>query len=259
LIRVRKPDQAPAVLAQRGPAAVALMLAEAANGAVDFEISREIYAHPSVKASLIRYQHRKCAFCESYFDHVSYGDVEHFRPKGGVTGDDGALEKPGYFWLAYTWSNLYASCQVCNQRYKRNAFPVTGVRATFRAPDLGAEHPLMIDPGVDDPGLHIEFIGSIPRGLSDRGRETIRLLGLDRETIGTRRRDVASDIRGHLDLALKYFDRAVAAGGEGDAEYEDTKRAMLLYAREKMDTKSQYALMARSIIRRHPVAAIIGL
>jgi len=35
----------------------------------------------------------------------------------------------GYYWLAYTWANLYPSCVFCNQRRKD--------QPTFDAPVLG--------------------------------------------------------------------------------------------------------------------------
>jgi hypothetical protein len=48
-----------------------------------------------------------------------------FRPKGGWVQNDGdALTQPGYYWLAYEWSNLLISCQLCNQEFKKNRFPL---------------------------------------------------------------------------------------------------------------------------------------
>jgi Transposase, Mutator family len=56
---------------------------------------------------------------------LSYGDVEHFRPKGGVRQDEKDKLLPvDYFWLAYEWSNLFLACQICNQRFKKNLFPL---------------------------------------------------------------------------------------------------------------------------------------
>src|SRR5262245_43420933 len=57
--------------------------------------------------------HGKCAYCESSYRAVDSRDVEHFRPKGGVTE---APEHPGYWWLAASWSSLLPSCPPCNQR-----------------------------------------------------------------------------------------------------------------------------------------------
>ena len=58
----------------------------------------------------------KCAYCEASTASVSYGDVEHYRPKSR------------YWWLAYCLDNLLASCTLCNQRFKRASFPCDGER-----------------------------------------------------------------------------------------------------------------------------------
>ena len=58
-------------------------------------------------------------FCESKVSHIAYGDVEHFRPKAGYRQrPEDPLVQPGYYWLAYEWSNLLFCCQLCNQRFK---------------------------------------------------------------------------------------------------------------------------------------------
>ena len=47
-------------------------------------------------------------------------------PKGGTrqTADEKEMKVPGYFWLAYAWQNLFLACQLCNQRFKKNLFPL---------------------------------------------------------------------------------------------------------------------------------------
>jgi 5-methylcytosine-specific restriction endonuclease McrA len=76
----------------------------------------------------------KCAYCDTKIDAGFYDDAEHYRPKSGVRISAGSKRKPvvkngtkhpGYYWLAYTWSNLVPSCQHCNNK-KRDAFPVLG-------------------------------------------------------------------------------------------------------------------------------------
>ncbi len=53
---------------------------------------------------------------------VAYGDVEHYRPKST------------YWWLAYNYENYLASCQLCNQKFKKAEFPVRHRR--MRAPSI---------------------------------------------------------------------------------------------------------------------------
>jgi hypothetical protein len=69
----------------------------------------------------------KCAYCEAPTDLVAHGDVEHYRPKSV------------YWWLAYCYDNYLYSCQICNQSYKGDNFPVHGARMT---PDPPVPEPL---------------------------------------------------------------------------------------------------------------------
>ena len=151
----------------------------------------------------------KCAYCETLISSNQPGDVEHFRPKGRVVGDDlktvkiehptrGEIEHPGYFWLAYEWSNLLPACADCNRRRlhegegagKADRFPVKGRHAT-RPEDVATEEPWLIDPTRIDPALHIAFHpdGAVS-GLTEEGRRTIELFGLNlREGLKEARRD----------------------------------------------------------------------
>ena len=63
------------------------------------------------KPNLLVESRNKCAYCEVNFTTVAYGDVEHYRPKSV------------YWWLAYSYHNYSASCQLCNQKYKKAKFP----------------------------------------------------------------------------------------------------------------------------------------
>lgn len=200
--RIRKPDAPPSVLRTRGDNQraqdeIAYDGASAGylTGELRFRHQSGIYGHATVKEALIRAQYEKCAFCESRFTHIAYGDVEHFRPKGAFRQQAGdVLQYPGYYWLVYDWSNLYASCTLCNQRFKENIFPLRdpGCRARSHHDDLAAEEPLLIDPGVTDPAAHISFRKEIPYAVEDNdvGRTTIEVLGLDREELNRERREL---------------------------------------------------------------------
>ncbi len=169
--------------------------AEYLTGELRFRHQSGIYGHASVKEGLIRAQHEKCAFCESRFTHIAYGDVEHFRPKGAFRQQAGdVLQYPGYYWLAYDWANLYASCTLCNQRFKENMFPLRDPtrRARSHHDDIAAEAPLLLDPGMTDPAAHISFRKEIPYAVEDNdvGRTTIAVFGLDREELNRERREL---------------------------------------------------------------------
>lgn len=66
----------------------------------------------TAKTQLKKESNGKCAYCEATTDVVAHGDVEHYRPKSI------------YWWLAYTYDNYLYSCQICNQSYKSNNFPI---------------------------------------------------------------------------------------------------------------------------------------
>ena len=69
----------------------------------------------------------KCAYCEAPTATVAHGDVEHFRPKSI------------YWWLAFCLDNYLYSCQICNQSYKSDNFPVSGDR--LAEPPMPADLP----------------------------------------------------------------------------------------------------------------------
>ena len=90
---------------------------------------------------------------------------------------------PGYYWLAYSWENLYLCCQVCNRSGKRDLFPLEdpAARARSHCDDVSGESPLLLDPaGPEDPREHIRFRQERAIGLTDAGRRTIEVLGLNR-------------------------------------------------------------------------------
>ena len=78
---------------------------------------KNIY-NKAIITELLKLYHYKCAFCECKFvkrdgqlKHAfcKQASVEHFRPKSE------------YYWLAYEWSNLFLTCQKCNEN-KGNDF-----------------------------------------------------------------------------------------------------------------------------------------
>ncbi len=167
MIRIYKSKRGPDVLREKGRVACDADCrnydgapAGYVSGASTFSFDRKVYAADAVKRALCRAQHGKCCFCESKVLHVAYGDVEHFRPKKGYCQrPSDPLSRPGYYWLAYAWANLFFCCQICNQRHKRNLFPLLDPKARVltHKDDLTREEPLFLDPTADDPERHVEF------------------------------------------------------------------------------------------------------
>lgn len=105
---------------------VALAKARHAHGS-EIDFSGNIGDWKKAKDALKRESYNKCAYCEADTATVAHGDVEHFRPKSK------------YWWLALCLDNYVYSCQICNQTYKSDDFPVGG--KTLKAPKLPAKIP----------------------------------------------------------------------------------------------------------------------
>lgn len=199
MIRVIKPKKAPTVLITKGKAkrrvhsaAYSRFTKDYVSGIKKFDFDAKIYGHKTVKEDLIKAQHDKCFLCESKITHVAFGDVEHFRPKAGYRQSaSDTLHRPGYYWLAYEWENLFLACQLCNQLFKRNLFPLLhpSMRTTSHKDILVKEEPLFIDPSVDDPEQYISFRREVPYPINNnpRGEATITHLGLKRQKLNERR------------------------------------------------------------------------
>lgn len=139
----------------------------------------------------------KCAYCESTIPlETSRSEYDHFRPKSGARGFDKEFSKDYYWWLTYEWNNLYYSCSVCNQ-YKSSWFPIEGNRAPLETPYheiIELETPLLVDPCVDDPELHLSFNedGEVDY-LTAKGKSTIEIIKLNRsELVEARKRVIQS-------------------------------------------------------------------
>ena len=131
--------------------------------------------------------------------------MEHFRPKGRVQERP---EHPGYYWLTYAWSNLYAACQYCNQRRrdkptwedptegpaagKLDQFPLAdeSTRAMEPGGDLSAEDRLLIDPCEDGPEDYLGYDpdgGIFAIGGAPKGGTSITVYALGRRRLAARR------------------------------------------------------------------------
>jgi uncharacterized protein (TIGR02646 family) len=197
VIRIDKPKTAPAKLTKEGKTKTESHIQEYnqspqdyQSGKKKFSFSSDIYGDSSVKQALILAQHKKCCFCERLVGED--GDVEHFRPKSAYCQQkDKKFDRPGYYWLAYNWDNLYLSCGSCNQRQKKNLFPLSDPanRAQFHNNDITLEEPLFVNPGEEEPSQHIGFRGEVPYAIpgSIKGKPTIQILKLDRNILNDAR------------------------------------------------------------------------
>ncbi|MBK7443102.1 MAG: hypothetical protein IPI65_16790 [Bacteroidetes bacterium] len=154
---------------------------------VKFKFDNKIYGDETVKTRLVADQHDKCCFCESKFSDNSFGDVEHYRPKGAYKKvGANANNYPGYYWLAYNWNNLMYSCEKCNRKHKKNDFPLYDetTRKPFHnhANDLSHEDTLLINPNTEDPSNFFTFKEEVPVPVNSslKGLTSIKVYGLER-------------------------------------------------------------------------------
>lgn len=154
----------------------------------------------------------KCAYCESFYAATSDGDVEHFRPKGKVSGK--SPETPGYYWLSNDWDNLLLSCQHCNQgrlhqvvgfdtlqnQGKLDQFPLSDETKRVHHPSDSIEEEnkvrLLLNPCWDNPDLHFKYDETegviIP--LTEMGSKSIEVYALQRKTLVEERKKVLLDL-----------------------------------------------------------------
>ncbi len=243
MIKITRLEEAPAILTGRGRAKQAELCAAYEAGQREFNFDASVYGHPTIKEALIIAQHGKCCFCERKIG--AEGDVEHFRPKGGFRqGKRTRLEKPGYYWLAYEWTNLLLACPICNQRFKQNYFPLRdpATRAVNHHGDLMQEEPLFINPAEVDPAEHIGFHQEVAYPISDSkyAKATIEALGLNRPNLSEERRDYLAELSVLRELLR--LEKQLAATEEGNALLQ---RAQLRLQKAILDS-AKFTSMARA-------------
>lgn len=253
MIRITKSTIIPRPLrgpTSRGGKATLKLCEQVDAGDAEFTFNGDIYGDPAVKTQLIADQHGKCVFCEAKIRANEHGDVEHFRPKGGFTEtDNGPFKKPGYYWLAYDWSNLTFSCQLCNQSHKKNHFPLLDPRhrANSHHDQLAKERPVLVNPTEEDPELFIGFHEEVAFGLDhqSRGETTIRTVGLNRELIVENRRDQLVPLRDAWEMLVNLEALVDQLDAATRAKLPEIRRRMLARA----NPESEFSAMCASFLR----------
>lgn len=247
MIGIKRPKRAPNILRNAGEQkrrldceSYDLYPDEYRSRSRTFEFKRSIFADDSVKNTLLNAQHEKCCYCESKFRANYPGAVDHFRPKGAVQQKRcQRREYPGYYWLAYSWENLLVGCYSCNSEHKGTLFPLSDpkTRARSHRDDLDAESPLLIDPASEEPRQHVRFRGSVVVPLTERGRETVRVLALNRS-------DLVKD-RKHWMMILEVLRKALKPGEKLDKDWVEQAKSLL---EEAIRPDAKYSSMARDFL-----------
>lgn len=143
----------------------------------------------------------KCAICERY--RGTELQVDHYRPKKPRNNKtDKKYNQPGYYWLAYTWSNLIPLCSKCNGN-KSNKFPLMIWSEMYRISDhqnlnglnpfdpyelnwlQDYEKPFLINPEFEKtPERHFSFSKDCKmKGRTKEGEVTIEICKLNRKDL----------------------------------------------------------------------------
>jgi uncharacterized protein (TIGR02646 family) len=215
-----------------------------------------IYRLPEVSAALEELFHGKCAYCEVHFLPTSLIGVEHFRPKSSVTESP---EHPGYWWLASDWENLLISCHKCNMSSietgertgKGNRFPLDNeAERGFNPGEESREQPLLLNPCVDAPELHLVF-EETGRVVSDtlRGQASITVLGLNRVALVEARRSAAARVRSTIGFieSLQMDNESLKLDNNPPAR--DIVRRFLAELRMMTEDSQEFAGLKRQLVR----------
>lgn len=169
------------------------------EGPKKHKVNESLYRRPTVQRALRKLFHNKCVYCEQNLGDNDF-DVEHYRPKGKVKECE---EHPGYYWLAYEWTNLYVACDHCNQHRKdyrtwnnsnkspggkHTQFPLLDEKKRqFTPKGKNQETPLLLDPCDENkhrnPEAHIYYaLTGEPQPIdqSRYGEATIKICNLQR-------------------------------------------------------------------------------
>lgn len=158
-----------------------------------------------IKKELIKLYNNKCVYCEKEILDSFY-HIEHYRPKSK------------YYWLSYSWDNLFLSCEVCNIK-KGDTFEIEGSKATYddepfsEIHNLGdkydkKEKPKNINPEKEDVINKIIFDSKGAITSSDeRVSYTIKVCDLDRENLRSYRISILNDFIRTLNNCLWIYSK----------------------------------------------------
>lgn len=242
------------------------------------------YSNSEVKDALFKLFNRKCAYCESSFDHVGPGAVEHFRPKGIDRRKNKSPRKEfeGYYWLAADWDNLLLSCTDCNSERghltgkskekvnmgKQDKFPLTDEtkRCFHYKDDVTNELPfvLLVNPCTDkDIEKYFEYTvegeikvhqGLVSESDKTKSETSIDVYALRRsELVGVRRKYFVSMVHDWI-LQLENHKQTLAMlPANANAATEHINKQMNKIIRDLImlgDSKREYSAMMKQLVKK---------
>jgi uncharacterized protein (TIGR02646 family) len=215
------------------------------SGRKKFEFTAD-YRMDEVKDALIKCQNNKCCFSEAKFV-MDYSNVEHFRPKGRVDPyPKGTSEYPGYYWLAYNWSNLFLCKSVINSSNKRNFFPLKAESIRNKNHlDKNKEACYLIDVNHEEPREFINFHNEEIIGIDSSGRGEFNILffKLRHPELDEARRTKFKILKGLKEL----IESAILLGMS-----KTELKPYIEVLKESMSPKSEFSSMAIDFLKEWP-------
>ncbi|WP_298514738.1 AAA family ATPase [uncultured Kordia sp.] len=197
------------------------------------------YLDKTIKNALKDLFHGKCAYCESLILTTFVGDLEHYRPKGGVSESS---DHPGYWWLVNDWDNLLVSCRNCNIK-KKNYFPIKDETKRAFSPndDLNDENPLILNPCIDHPEEHFMYTDKgVIVSKTERGKASIMILGLNRTALVLAREKTIITIKAAIARIYKLL--------ESDAKDPEFLKSEIEILQKMTASSEEYAGLKRQYI-----------
>lgn len=215
----------------------------------------------AAKPHLKELSNKKCWYCESK-DLRNDNAVDHFRPKGKVAED---AQHPGYWWLAFAWSNFRYSCTFCNSRRrdiesgssggKQDHFPLLdeSLRVSTER-ECSVERPILLDPTVAADTLLIYFSedgGVIPRqraasqDVLQRVSQSIELYHLYHSDLVDRRIELFNQVKSLIELGRKFYFLWL----QGDADAEAAFGTAVASLKSMVSEAAEFSQAARDMIR----------
>jgi hypothetical protein len=203
----------------------------------------------------------KCWYSEAQ-DSVSSIHVDHYRPKGRVKQELGAVPEGGYWWLAFNWSNYRICGQLLNVK-KGDLFPIIeGTRCTADNPvSLQLEAPVLIDPlsdqtrlisyEKDEDGCIAVLAGGISEPDITRAEKTIEIMGLN---LRPRLNEKRNDFWDRCMLKITEHENAQGSQVLRLVAQASAKAAL----KEMVDYNSEFSSVSEACIRKNAPEPLIA-
>lgn len=140
-----------------------------------WDSSRVSEIKEDIHNQLATIQSDNCCYCGLKMNETGRAEIEHIANKGGK-------KKPKYTEFVFTKKNLALACQFCNSSSKK------GQTDTLKKIDVTNYENCtfkIVHPYLNDPAEHYSWTKGrfkiLISGISDEGRESIKLFGLDEE------------------------------------------------------------------------------